>query len=251
MDTTATYSRKAEKYDKFRWDYSANAIQAIFEFTQLSNESSVADIGGGTGILSKHFLYKVKNVFIVEPNSEMRQIAETNLSAATIIAGAAENTTLPDHSIDLVTVAQAIHWFDPEPTRREFQRILKPQGWLAILRNYGTNKNLNESIDALSTEENGVDFSSSASLPEQKDMNFYFGHDHFHRKTFPFSFRQGWKEFIGSLTSASYMPDDDNPLYGNLENATRKVFDKFSVDGWLTVCGKTELHLGQPISIKG
>ncbi len=246
MNTITMYSRKAEKYDKFRWDYSPNAIQTIFEFAQLSRESSLADIGGGTGILSKHFLRKVKNVFIVEPNSEMRQIAETNLRAATVVAATAENTTLPDHSIDLVTVAQSIHWFNPESARREFQRILKPQGWLAILQNYGTNKKLNKSLKDLSTKENGVDFSSSASPPEQKDMNFYFGHDHFHQMTFPFSFQQGWEEFIGSLTSASYMPDDDNPLYSNLENAARKVFDKFSVDGWLTVCGETELYLGQP-----
>lgn len=251
MDTTVTYSRKAEKYDKFRWDYSPNAIQTIFEFAQLSNESSVADIGGGTGILSKHFLYKVKNVFIVEPNFEMRKIAETNLRAATVVAATAENTQLLDRSIDLVPVAQSVHWFNPEPARSEFQRILRPQGWLAILRNYGTNKILNEAIESLSTEENGVDFSSPASLSEQKDMNFYFGHNHFHRMTFPFSFQQGWEEFMGSLTSASYMPDDDNPLYSNLENAARKVFDKFSVSGWLTVYGETEMYLGQPLNTKG
>ena len=60
MDTTEVFSSKAEKYAKYRWDYAPQAIQTILEVTQVSRQSSVADIGAGTGILTKHFMGKVK-----------------------------------------------------------------------------------------------------------------------------------------------------------------------------------------------
>ena len=52
------------------------------------------------------------------------------------VAGTAETTTLPDASVDFVTAAQAAHWFDRAPARREFARILKPGGWLVLADTY-------------------------------------------------------------------------------------------------------------------
>ncbi|MCG8342360.1 MAG: class I SAM-dependent methyltransferase [Chlorobiales bacterium] len=43
----------------------------------------------------------------------------------------AHRTALPDHSIDLITVAQAIHWFDNEPFYREVRRVIKKGGVIA------------------------------------------------------------------------------------------------------------------------
>jgi SAM-dependent methyltransferase len=138
MDTAHLYSAKAEKYAKYRWDYVPQAIQMIFEASQLSGEAVVADIGAGTGILSAHFVGKVARVFAVEPNPAMREMAFKALGrypTCQIIDGSAEATTLAAGSIDLIAVAQAIHWFEPAPARTEFVRILKPGGWLALLRN--------------------------------------------------------------------------------------------------------------------
>jgi len=74
METIDVFSSKAEEYAKYRWDYAPQAVQTLFDVTQVSRQSSVADIGAGTGILTKHFTGKVKQVFAVEPNAEMRQI---------------------------------------------------------------------------------------------------------------------------------------------------------------------------------
>ncbi|EGJ28726.1 methylase involved in ubiquinone/menaquinone biosynthesis [Moorena producens 3L] len=49
--------------------------------------------------------------------------------------GTAQQTNLPDASIDLVACFQSFHWFDPEPTLLEFRRILKPTGQLAVVWN--------------------------------------------------------------------------------------------------------------------
>jgi SAM-dependent methyltransferase len=248
MDTTRLYSSKAEKYAKYRWDYAPPAIQTIFEVSQISEAASVADIGAGTGILSRHFAAKVACVFAIEPNPAMRELAVKALAehpACQVIEGTAEATHLAAGSIDLITVAQAIHWFEPEPARSEFLRILKPGGWLAILRNYSADEELNEAMEKILTVENGFDVSSEASLPTKKPARFYYGHDDFLKLAFPFSLQSTWEAFIGSWASAAPAPDQGQPLYPKFERAMRRIFDRFSVDGFLAVHGATELFLGQ------
>ncbi len=179
----------------------------------------------------------------------MMQILARKLQAfpsVEVLGATAENTMLPNSSVDIITVAQAIHWFDPEPARRELLRILKKDGWLVLLRNYGMNKDKGEALGGLMTEEYGADFSVVTERPKEVPNRFYFGNDHFQKLTFPFQSSQSWEEFIGSLTTASFMPDKDHPLFGKLETKAREVFSKYSRDGCWLVEGETELIIGQP-----
>jgi SAM-dependent methyltransferase len=249
MDTKTVYSTKAEKYAKFRWDYAAAAIDTVIEMTQMSMPSTVADIEAGTGILTRHLVDKVHKLYAVEPNAELRQILATDLAAASsvvLIDGCAEATSLPQHSVDVITVAQAIHWFDPEPARQEMLRILKNDGWLVLLRNYGINSEQGEAVGNLMTEEYGADFTVVEERPTEKPARFFFGNDDSQTLIFPFELQQNWEEFIGSLTTASFMPDEDHPLFPKLEAKARDVFSQYSQDGWLKVQGKTGLIIGQP-----
>ena len=75
MDPVDVFSSKADIYAKYRWSYAPEAIQTIFDHTGISQESCIADIGAGTGILTREFIGKVKYIFAVEPNLEMRDIA--------------------------------------------------------------------------------------------------------------------------------------------------------------------------------
>ena len=87
----------------------------------------VADIGSGTGILSELFLRNGNRVYGVEPNKNMRKAAERNLQKYPnfiSIDGSAENMSLQNESIELMTAAQAFHWFDIENAKKEFKRIL-------------------------------------------------------------------------------------------------------------------------------
>ena len=117
---------------------------------------------------------------------------------------------------------------------------------MALLRNYGTDKEQNKAIGNLMKEEYGIDFSAIEKRPEKKTPDFYFGNGHFEKSTFPFQFKQNWKEFIGALTTASYMPDEDHPLFDKFETEAKKIFSHYSEDGYLTVKGETELIIGQP-----
>jgi ubiquinone/menaquinone biosynthesis C-methylase UbiE len=248
LNPSTAYSTKAEKYAKYRWDYAPQAIQTIFDITGISAEAAIADVGAGTGILTRHFVNRVKQVFAIEPNPAMREIAMKVLGhypSFQAIDGTAEATTLADGSVDLITVAQAIHWFQPELARAEFLRILKPGGWLAILRNYSTGNEIIAAMATVLTAENGVDTAYEAKLPERKPLSFYYGHEQFRQYDFPFTLQESWEGFAGSWVSAASMPDEDHPLYPQFEQGMREVFDRFSEGGVLAVHGVTELVLGQ------
>lgn len=241
--TTSVYSRKAEHYARYRWDYSPAAIQAIFETARLSPQSVVADIGAGTGILTRHFLERVGRVYAIEPNGPMRRIAERSLQApnCTILATRAEAIPLPAASVDLITAAQSIHWFDPAPTRREFRRILKPGGWLAFIRNYPTRPEIDRALGAILTPENGV--RAVEEQPQPVPPEFYF--QEYETRIFPFSFEEGWEAFFGSLLSMSTTPLEDSPDFERFRQASQKVFEAFSKNGMIETRGNTELIIGK------
>ncbi|MDO8970528.1 MAG: class I SAM-dependent methyltransferase, partial [Saprospiraceae bacterium] len=203
MEPVHIFTTKAEKYARYRWNYSEQTIQTIFDVTQISPESCVADIGAGTGILTQHFIGKVKQVYAIEPNEAMRQLASRSLAAQAgcqIIDGRAEVTTLPDHSVDLITVAEAFNWFEPQPTRDEFIRIVKPGGWLAKLHNYGTDKELGEALGKIYPKETDtLEIMPGKGTP----MRFYYGGDYL-QQTFGFCVKETWNEFFGGLSSASF-----------------------------------------------
>ena len=141
MQSLDIFSSKAEKYARFRWDYAPQAVQRIFELTGMNEGSVIADIGAGTGILTRHWVGKCKLVYAIEPSASMRALAAQSLGDRTgwqALDGRAEATGLPSHSLDMISVAQALSWFDPLPARQEFRRILKASGWLAVIRNSGS-----------------------------------------------------------------------------------------------------------------
>lgn len=248
VDTTAAYSSKATNYAKYRWDYSPHAIQTICDVALVSAESTVADIGAGTGIVARHFVGTAGRVFAVEPNAEMRRAAAKSLAqhpSCHVINGRAEATTLSRRSVDLITVAQALHWFRPEPTRAEFLRIIKPQGWLAVLRNSGTNAALNAAIENVLVQRHAIGCGFGERLPGNEPVRFYFGSDAFMQSYYPFVIHQTWERFVGALSTASYFPDENAPGFRDVQRALRVVFDSFSTEGVLTVHVATELSLGQ------
>src|SRR5437879_9326158 len=137
-NATSRFSDRVENYVRYRPGYPPQALETLKAECGLSADYVIADIASGTGIWTRLLLENGNRVFGVEPNAEMRTAGERLLagfSRFTSIKGTAESTTLPDRSVDLVTAAQAAHWFDRPRARREFLRILKPGGWLVLLWN--------------------------------------------------------------------------------------------------------------------
>jgi len=113
-------------------------IDYLIRTIGLKKRFVIADIGSGTGIFSELFLkagYRVKGI---EPNEPMRLAAEKRLAAYTTftsVDGTAEQTGLKDKSVDLITAAQAFHWFKPLAAKNEFMRIIRPGGHIMLVWN--------------------------------------------------------------------------------------------------------------------
>jgi ubiquinone/menaquinone biosynthesis C-methylase UbiE len=135
---TLRFSDRVEDYIKHRPHYPKELIKLLKREAGLTRNSVVADIGSGTGISSMQFLNNGNKVYAVEPNKEMRQAAERLLASQSnfiSIDGSAEETTLPEKSVDMIFSGQAFHWFDKKKAKEEFLRILKDDGKIAFVWN--------------------------------------------------------------------------------------------------------------------
>ena len=132
------FSDRVENYLKYRPVYPKQIISLLEKQCNLSLKTIIADVGSGTGLLTKLFLENGNFVFGIEPNKNMREAAEELLSSCEnfkSIDAAAENTTLTPQSVDLITVGQAFHWFNAEQAKNEFQRILRSPSWVVLVWN--------------------------------------------------------------------------------------------------------------------
>jgi 16S rRNA A1518/A1519 N6-dimethyltransferase RsmA/KsgA/DIM1 with predicted DNA glycosylase/AP lyase activity len=112
LDPKKRFSSRVENYIKYRPRYPLEIIDFMKDVGILSNDSVIADIGSGTGILSELLIKNGKKVYGVEPNPDMRSAAEKILRKYPnfiSISGSAENSGLQKNSLDLITVGQAFH----------------------------------------------------------------------------------------------------------------------------------------------
>lgn len=129
------FSGLADVYARYRPGYPDAALDRL---VAVCGGGPLADVGCGTGIASRLLAARGVRVIGVEPNDDMRARAEATPSDGVPIEyrkGAAEATGLPDGSVQAVLAAQAFHWFDAPAALREFHRILRPGGWVALLWN--------------------------------------------------------------------------------------------------------------------
>lgn len=132
------FTGRVVDYERGRPGYPPELVDAVVELAELAPGAKIADLGAGTGLSSAPFLARGFRVFGVEPNASMRAAAERRFAGEprfVAVAGSAAATGLPDRSVDLALAAQAFHWFEPEPTRRELRRILRPPRPVALVWN--------------------------------------------------------------------------------------------------------------------
>lgn len=132
------FGDRVDDYIRSRPGYPPALLDVLRDHAGLAPGARVADVGSGTGLLSRSLLEIGAHVIGVEPEPGMRAAGDRLLAAFPTfrsVAGTAEATTLPDASVDLVTAAQAFHWFDPPRARAEFARILVPGGAVVLVWN--------------------------------------------------------------------------------------------------------------------
>jgi SAM-dependent methyltransferase len=126
----------AEDYERGRPGYSAAAVAALAGGLGLAPGARIADVGAGTGKLTRTLHDAGFDVVAVEPLPGLRERLETVVPGVEVVEGTAEALPLPDGSVDAVACAEAYHWFDGPRAVAEFARVLRPgAGGLALLWN--------------------------------------------------------------------------------------------------------------------
>ena len=241
----------AAAYEKHRPAYPAALYDWLYNDMGFSKASVIADVGAGTGFFTQPLLERGSVVFGVEPNGDMRVEAIrkfphfTNYKA---IAAAAEQTRLPAAYFDLLTVAQAFHWFNPVLFRRECQRILRRNGLVLLawnLRDFD-----NPAVWA--TEEVKNEFclsyeggSGSQTARDPFVLGGFFRNGEYETRMFDNTITYDHDGFIGLNLSTAYAPKagEDNLL--RYLDALENVFRTHAADGKLTLPMATHVYIGK------
>lgn len=248
-DTYSPYSRIAENYSRYRPRYPHQLVAWLKAECGLSPAHVVADIGGGTGLMAELFLKNGNQVYGVEPNLEMRSAAEYLLRSYplfTSIAATAEATTLADHSVHMITVGNAFHWFKHEQVRQEFLRILIPPGWVVLVWNLERN---NRSPFAVAFEQfwqKYIDPSARFSERQRPDyITQFFGADHLKEKSLDNYQVCDFEALKGLALSFLKAPQADDPRYAAMLDELKAIFNQYHKDGTVTLEYDTAILYGQ------
>ena len=251
-DTYSHYSRIVENYSRYRPRYPRQLVEWLQAECGLSPTQMVADIGAGTGQLAELFLQHGNRVYAVEPNLEMRLAAEQNLRdypLFTSVAGTAEATTLADHSIDLITVGNAFHWFNHAQVRQEFVRILIPHGWVVLIWNLERN---NGSPFAMAFEQFWQKYIDPNArfirFSERKRPDYlahFFGADNLKEKTLDNYQVCDFEALKGLMLSFLKAPQPDDPRHPAMVDELRAMFDQYQEAGTVTLEYDTAIVYGQ------
>jgi SAM-dependent methyltransferase len=126
-----SFGAVADVYERGRPLYPAEAIDWLIP----AQARRVADVGAGTGKLTRQLRDRGLDVIAVEPSAGMREQLRRAVPGVPVLGGTAERIPLAGGSVDVVLVAQAWHWVDPALAIPEVARVLAPGGRLGLLWN--------------------------------------------------------------------------------------------------------------------
>jgi ubiquinone/menaquinone biosynthesis C-methylase UbiE len=239
MSATSLFHGKAVEYARYRVDYPGTVISAALKSVGVVPEDVIADLGSGTGMLSRWFLERGNRVFGVEPDDGMRQVAENSLrrfgAGFTSIDGTAERTSLGDSSVTVVAAGNAFHYFDPHAARTETERILQRGGRVLIVGHDSASKP-NDFMQAY------LDFIAGIAVPEiwafherdrsSRAMEAFVAGSHFHEEDMgDHTFHLTWDGLHGRFLSTSVAPAEGDPRRAAAITQLSDVFRRFEKDG--------------------
>jgi SAM-dependent methyltransferase len=227
-----SFAGVADAYERARPGYPEDAVRWLVG----AEPSDVVDLGAGTGKLTRTLVAQGHRVTAVEPLPEMSAFLREALPEVTVLEGRAEAIPLADASADVVTAAQAFHWFDHEPALREIARVLRPGGRLALVWN--TRDEADAWVAQLSSEALGTESVERSDVAAPVEESLLFGE--VERKTFAHTQQLDLLLLLDLVRSRSYCaamtPTERAPVLERVE----RIFEQHAVDGVLELPYMTE-----------
>lgn len=251
MNHPARFLGRADEYVAGRPTYPAALGAWLAETGLLSGPA--ADVGAGTGLFTRLLLAEGAAVHAVEPNAEMRAALRRDLAPAveagrlTVHPGTSEATGLPDGSVELVTAAQAAHWFDPAPTLMEFRRVLRPGGNILLVWNdwRGVDRPFNRAYGSVVQAFQSPGTPDVATrVPEDRLPQFLPAG--FETRTFDNPVALTLDRLLALAASVSYLPSSRDPAYPALARALADAHAAHEQQGLVTLAYRTHAFLGEP-----
>ena len=244
------FSAKVADYAASRPDYPAALFESIAGVCKLAGGAVIADIGAGTGLLTQGWLRQGYQVVAVEPNPAMRLAADSLLGATPgyrSVAGCAEAIPLPPASVDLLTAAQAFHWFEIEQARAECLRVLRPHGQVALIWNDRDGDDpLNMELDALFAEFGGARRAALVAHEDRATVPRFFGASVPLELSWPHAHALDEAGLACLVFSRSYMPPRHSPDGKQALLRLRGIFQRNAVSGRVQIRYTTLAILGRP-----
>jgi len=246
-NSTNRFSNRAADYAKYRPHYPTEIVNWITSTFHVLPHVVIADLGAGTGISSELFLIQNFQVIAVEPNTEMRQTAIAYLEKYpnfSAVDGTAENTTLADQSVDVIVSAQAFHWFDLQLARKEFLRILKPDGLVVLI----WNERLIQSPFEIAYEKHILEYATDyiqinhRNVDLEKIKNFFLPYD-CHLNVFRNSQVLDYEGFKGRHLSSSFIPQEGDQNYAVMIKNFRQLFDEYQIADEIIINYDTKVYV--------
>lgn len=247
MDATKRFSERVENYRRYRPGYPPELLRFLADELRLRAGCVVADIGSGTGLLSGLLLESGAHVIGIEPNREMREAAEKALASHPrfrSVEAVAEATSLPGDSVDLITAAQAFHWFNVEQIRVEWARILRPAGNVALIWNERSDESgfMREAGQLIDSYAERRDPAGAIREAGKSRIGAFFAPHPVRLREFPHRQDFDFAGLLGRVASSSYLPnevdDDFEPMAGEL----RRIFEKWQQHGTVAFEYRTRVY---------
>ena len=248
MNNADRFTNRVANYVKYRPSYPDSYLNYLTSEFGVSSKSVIADIGAGTGILSKLSAPRVRTVYAVEPNPEMRVAAAEYCKETpnvVIVDGSAEATSLPDDSVDFITAAQSFHWFDLEGARREFRRILKPGGTVALVWNVrDITTPFGREYESLVKQHCLEYLGSGGGSAETLAYRLLFKNGVYDHRVFLNDRRLDLETLIGYSLSTSYAPVKGDENYPGFIKDLMELYERFNGGGSILLSMATHSYVG-------
>lgn len=242
--------KNVENYVRCQPSYPRKLFDYLYSDAGFSRESVIADIGSGTGLFTRLLLERGSRVVAIEPDAPMREVAQRLLNDEFMrfvsLNAKAENTTLFNKSVNHIVCAHSFHRFNIDECKKEFNRILKPEGKVVLIWN-----NLNYE-DEITMEYQqlickwmapGCNDDCNDSLLNQ--VPEFFKQGSYENISFLNPQVVDLNGFKGRFLSNDNIPSQGETAYNEMMEELLMLFERVNRYSKIQICYKTDVHIGQ------
>lgn len=243
------YFGRQNDYSKYRPEYPKKLFEFLEKNYNLKNKT-IVELGAGTGKFSKLASNYCKKIYYIEPNIDMLNEGKKYCNECNniiFINASAEDTQVPNSSSDIVFAVQSFHWFDKVKLKEEVKRVLKEDGYFAIVWNDLEDENNEFSqeyfkyINSWNTKLTGKTYQHK-NIEERQN---FFKDKIYDTYTYIHSKKYSLEMLVGLSKSLSYAPKEDNKYYEEFINGIINIFHKYQTDNNVIFDFHTETYIGK------